>query len=118
MVGAGAGGYVDGSAIASSPAITFTWTTTFPLTIYGPAILPFMGVYVAIAMEAIGDITASSEASRVDVEGVRRLSVSPGALCTAADGPAYSPSSTVASRAASWLTASPASSAPWERYLP
>lgn len=62
---------MDGSSLASSPAITFTWTQTFPLSIYAPAILPFMGVYVAVAMEAIGDITASSEASRVEVEGVR-----------------------------------------------
>lgn len=74
MIGAGAGGYVDGSAIAASPTITFVWRTTFPLSVYAPAILPFMGVYIAIAMEAIGDITASSEASRVEVEGVSRQS--------------------------------------------
>ena len=37
--------------------------------VYGPAILPMMAVYIALAMEAIGDITASSEASRQPVDG-------------------------------------------------
>ncbi|KAL7414494.1 xanthine uracil permease [Mrakia frigida] len=69
MIVAGPTGYVDGSRLAASPAITFLWTTTFKLSIYGPAILPMFAVYISLAMEAIGDITASSEASRVEVEG-------------------------------------------------
>lgn len=68
MIGAGAGGYVDGSSITTSPAITFLWVKTFPLTVYPAAILPFMAVYIAIAMEAIGDITASSEAVRLLID--------------------------------------------------
>nr|AOR51835.1 xanthine uracil permease [Phaffia rhodozyma] len=69
MIVAGPTGYVDGSSISTSPAITFLWVKTFKLSIYGPAILPMMAVYVTLAVEAIGDITASSEASRVEVEG-------------------------------------------------
>ncbi|KAF5319378.1 hypothetical protein D9619_008616 [Psilocybe cf. subviscida] len=67
---AGAAGYIDGSTIKSAPAITFLWVHTFKIGVYGPAILPMFAVYVSCAMEAIGDITASAEASRVDVQGL------------------------------------------------
>jgi len=70
MIGAGAGNYVDGSSITEAPAITFLWVHTFPLRLYGPAILPMMAVYVSLGIEAIGDITASSEASRQPVDGL------------------------------------------------
>lgn len=70
MIVAGPTGYVDGSNITSSPAITFLWVKTFKLSIYGPAILPMLAVYISLACEAIGDITALSEASRIEVEGV------------------------------------------------
>lgn len=73
MIVAGPAGYVSASSITTSPAITFLWVKTFKLSIYGPAVLPVMSVYIALAMEAIGDITASSEASRVEVEGVSRI---------------------------------------------
>ncbi|KAF8878578.1 Xanthine/uracil permease [Gymnopilus junonius] len=56
---AGAAGYIDGSSIRTAPAIT----------VYPPAILPMLAVYVSLAMEAIGDITASAEVSRQDVVG-------------------------------------------------
>ncbi|KAG8838930.1 hypothetical protein FRC18_002158 [Serendipita sp. 400] len=39
------------------------------LKIHPPAILPMLAVYISLAMEAIGDITASAEVSRVAVEG-------------------------------------------------
>lgn len=55
MIVAGATGYVDTSSIASSPAITFLWVKTFKLKVYGPAVLPGLAVYVALAMEAIGE---------------------------------------------------------------
>ncbi|KAJ7758329.1 permease family-domain-containing protein [Mycena metata] len=67
---AGAAGYVDGSSIKSAPAITFLWVHTFKIGVYPPAILPMLAVYVSLAMEAIGDITASAEVSRVDVRGL------------------------------------------------
>nr|AOC89075.1 purine transporter PhU [Phanerodontia chrysosporium] len=66
---AGVAGYIDGSTISSAPAITFLWVHRFKLRVYAPAILPMFAVYVSLAMEAIGDITASAEVSRVPVDG-------------------------------------------------
>ncbi|KAH9850707.1 xanthine/uracil permease [Lenzites betulinus] len=66
---AGAAGYIDGSSITTAPAITFLWVHTFKIRVYAPAILPMLAVYVSLAMEAIGDITASAEVSRVSVVG-------------------------------------------------
>ncbi|KAF8967473.1 xanthine/uracil permease [Flammula alnicola] len=66
---AGAAGYIDSSTIKSAPAITFLWVHTFKLSVYPPAILPMLAVYVSLAMEAIGDITASAEVSRQEVVG-------------------------------------------------
>ncbi|PSS08840.1 hypothetical protein PHLCEN_2v3455 [Hermanssonia centrifuga] len=88
----GAAGYIDGSSITTAPAITFLWVHTFKIRVYPPAILPMLAVYsqfplkhlksfmmaklihpmlfvVSLAMEAIGDITASAEVSRVPVDG-------------------------------------------------
>ncbi|KAH9475057.1 Uric acid-xanthine permease [Psilocybe cubensis] len=62
---AGATGYIDSSSIKTAPAITFLWVHTFKISVYPPAILP-----ISLAMEAMGDITASAEVSRVDVRGV------------------------------------------------
>jgi uracil-xanthine permease len=70
MIVAGGAGYVDGSSIKSAPPITFFWVHTFKLRIYAPAILPMMAVYVSLTMEVMGDITASSEASRQPVAGL------------------------------------------------
>merc|ERR1712230_132557 len=42
---------------------------TFPLSVYGPMILPLMAVYLILMMEAIGDITATCDVSRLQVEG-------------------------------------------------
>ncbi|KAH8118876.1 xanthine/uracil permease [Phellopilus nigrolimitatus] len=66
---AGAAGYIDGSSITTAPAITFLWVHTFKIRVYPPAILPMLAVYISVAMEAIGDITASAEVSRVEVDG-------------------------------------------------
>ncbi|KAG1731132.1 xanthine/uracil permease [Suillus lakei] len=66
---AGAAGYIDGSTITSAPAITFLWVHRFKIKVYPPAILPMLAVYVSATMEAIGDITASAELSRIRVEG-------------------------------------------------
>ncbi|CAK5272522.1 unnamed protein product [Mycena citricolor] len=66
---AGAAGYIDGSSIKSAPAITFLWVKTFKISVYGPAVLPMFAVYISLAMEAIGDITASAEVSRQEVDG-------------------------------------------------
>ncbi|KAL0573529.1 hypothetical protein V5O48_008434 [Marasmius crinis-equi] len=66
---AGAAGYIDGSSIKSAPVITFLWVHTFKIRVYPQAILPMLAVYVSLAMEAIGDITASAEVSRQAVDG-------------------------------------------------
>lgn len=65
---AGAAGYIDGSSIKSAPAITFLWVYTFKIRVYPAAILPMLAVYVSTTMEAIGDITASAEVSRLNVD--------------------------------------------------
>ncbi|CAD6930688.1 unnamed protein product [Tilletia controversa] len=69
LVVAGPLGYIDGSAISSAKPITFLWTTTFKLRIYAPAILPLLAVYISLMMEAIGDITATSDVSKLSVVG-------------------------------------------------
>ncbi|KAG1743620.1 xanthine uracil permease [Suillus paluster] len=66
---AGAAGYIDGSTITTAPAITFLWVYRFKINVYPPAILPMLAVYVSVTMEAIGDITASAEVSRIRLEG-------------------------------------------------
>ncbi|TFK83210.1 xanthine/uracil permease [Polyporus arcularius HHB13444] len=67
---AGAAGYIDGSSITTAPVITFLWVHTFKIGVYPPAILPMLAVYVSLAMEATGDITASAEVSRLPVDGL------------------------------------------------
>ena len=69
MIIAGATGYVDGSSIDTAPVGTFIWTTTFPITIYGPAVIPFLIVYLDNILESLGDITASCDVSGVEVDG-------------------------------------------------
>ncbi|KAI0807753.1 xanthine/uracil permease [Fomes fomentarius] len=66
----GAAGYIDGSSIKTAPVITFLWVHTFKIGVYAPAILPMLAVYVSLAMEATGDITASAEVSRLPVDGI------------------------------------------------
>ncbi|OXV06296.1 hypothetical protein Egran_05939 [Elaphomyces granulatus] len=66
---AAACGYFDRSGIDAAPAASFVWVQTFPLKVYAPLILPFLALYVVLMMEAIGDITATCDVSRLDVEG-------------------------------------------------
>lgn len=66
---AGACGYFDRSSIDSSPAVSFIWVHTFKLSVYGPIVLPLLAVYMVLAMEAMGDITATCDVSRLDVDG-------------------------------------------------
>ncbi|KAF1980177.1 Xanthine/uracil permease [Bimuria novae-zelandiae CBS 107.79] len=66
---AGACGYFDRRSIDSSPAVSFIWVHTFKLSVYGPIVLPLMAVYMVLAMEAMGDITATCDVSRLDVDG-------------------------------------------------
>ncbi|KAG9775445.1 Xanthine/uracil permease, partial [Aureobasidium melanogenum] len=66
---AAATNYFDDSGIKSAKAASFIWVETFPLSIYGPMVLPFLAVFLVLMMEAIGDITASCDVSRLEVEG-------------------------------------------------
>ncbi|MCJ1308268.1 hypothetical protein MMC25_001921 [Agyrium rufum] len=66
---AGATGYFDRSGIDAAPAVSFIWVKTFPLSVYGPIVLPLLAVYIVLMMEAIGDISATCDVSRLEVEG-------------------------------------------------
>ncbi|KAI5458246.1 permease family-domain-containing protein [Mariannaea sp. PMI_226] len=66
---AAACGYFDRSGIDAAPVASFAWVHTFPLTVYGPLVLPLMAVYLLVATEAIGDITATCDVSRMEVSG-------------------------------------------------
>ena len=66
---AGATGYFSASGIELAPPVSFIWVKTFPLSIYPSIILPLMAVYIVLLMEAIGDISATCDVSRLDVEG-------------------------------------------------
>jgi len=69
LVVAGPLNYISSVNIDSAPVGTFLWVHTFPLKVYGPAVLPLLAVYLSLAAEAVGDITASAEASRLPVDG-------------------------------------------------
>lgn len=66
---AAACGYFDRSGIDEAPAASFIWVHTFPLKIYAPLILPLLAVYLVLMMESIGDVTATCDVSRLEVEG-------------------------------------------------
>ena len=66
---ASATGYFDHTTIDAAPVASFIWTHTFPLSVYGPAVLPTIAVYLVNIMEAIGDITATCDVSRLEVAG-------------------------------------------------
>lgn len=66
---AAATGYFSPAGIDSAPAVSFIWVHTFPLKVYAPLVLPLLAVYIVLAMEAMGDITATCDVSRLQVEG-------------------------------------------------
>jgi xanthine/uracil permease len=66
---AAACGYFSASDITAAPAASFIWVHTFPLSVYCPIVLPLLAVYIVLMMEAIGDITATCDVSRLEVEG-------------------------------------------------
>jgi NCS2 family nucleobase:cation symporter-2 len=61
--------YFERSGIDIAPVASFAWVQTFPLTVYPPLILPLLALYIVIMMESIGDITATCDVSRLQVEG-------------------------------------------------
>lgn len=62
-------GYFSAQSIDVAPDITFIWVHTFKLKVYGPLVLPLMAIYIVSMMEAIGDITATSDVSFLEVSG-------------------------------------------------
>ncbi|CCE72787.1 Piso0_000381 [Millerozyma farinosa CBS 7064] len=66
---AAACGYFSPDTIREAPKATFMWVHTFKLKVYGPVVLPFLALYVVLMMECIGDVTATSDVSRMEVEG-------------------------------------------------
>jgi uracil-xanthine permease len=66
---AAACGYFDRSSITAASSVSFIWVKTFKLSIYAPLILPTLAVYLVLMMEAIGDISATCDVSRLQVEG-------------------------------------------------
>ncbi|ODA77328.1 hypothetical protein RJ55_06956 [Drechmeria coniospora] len=79
---AGAAGYFDGSGIAAAPVASFIWVKTFPLSIYGPLVIPIMAVFVICATEAVGDITATCDVSNLEMHGPNFESRIQGGLLT------------------------------------
>ncbi|KAJ6787138.1 hypothetical protein PWT90_05368 [Aphanocladium album] len=66
---AAATGYFSAEGIDAAPAASFIWLKTYPLSVYGPAVLPSLALYLVILMEAIGDITATCDVSKQPVSG-------------------------------------------------
>lgn len=66
---AAACGYFDRTSIDAAPVASFMWVHTFKMTVYGPLVLPLLAVYLVCACEAVGDITATCDVSRLEVEG-------------------------------------------------
>ncbi|KAK9456532.1 permease family-domain-containing protein [Dipodascopsis uninucleata] len=66
---AAACGYFDRSGIDAAPVATFIWKHTFKLSLYGPIVLPLLAVYLILMIEAMGDITATCDVSRLEIEG-------------------------------------------------
>lgn len=55
--------------IDAAPVASFIWVHTFPLSIYGPIVLPLLAVYIVLTMETIGDVTATCDVSKLQVDG-------------------------------------------------
>ncbi|RUO96318.1 permease family-domain-containing protein, partial [Jimgerdemannia flammicorona] len=69
IIAAAATGYLNTASIDAAPVVTFIWVKTFPLSVYGPAVIPLLIVYLVSMIEAVGDVTASCDVSRVEVDG-------------------------------------------------
>ncbi|TLS29385.1 hypothetical protein PpBr36_01485 [Pyricularia pennisetigena] len=66
---AAATGYFDNTGINNAPAVSFIWVQTFKLQVYPPLVLPMLAVVLICMCETIGDITATCDVSRLEVEG-------------------------------------------------
>jgi uracil-xanthine permease len=61
--------FVTNDKIDSAKSITFWWVKWFGIGFYAPALLPFIVSFIVVAVEGIGDITATEEASMLATTG-------------------------------------------------
>ncbi|KAG0641047.1 permease family-domain-containing protein [Tuber brumale] len=66
---AAATGYFSKKNIDLAPAVSFVWVQTFKLSIFGPLVLPMLAVYIILVCEVIGDVSATCDVSKLDVDG-------------------------------------------------
>ncbi|KIR97681.1 NCS2 family nucleobase:cation symporter-2 [Cryptococcus deuterogattii 2001/935-1] len=69
MIIAAATGYFDKDTITSAPAGNFLWVHTFKLSLRGQLVLPMIAAWAVIIAETIGNVTASSDVSRLEISG-------------------------------------------------
>lgn len=62
-------GYINTTFITQAPVITIPFRYTFKLGVYWPALIPVLIGYLISAVDAVGDISASAEASHVTTTG-------------------------------------------------
>ena len=55
--------YVRMELVQVAPAVTFLWVKTFPVGIYGPAIIPILIGVTVSSIETFGDSSATAQAS-------------------------------------------------------
>merc|ERR1711971_1247648 len=55
--------YTGMDGVREAPAVTFLWTTTYPIGIYAPAIIPVLIGYTVSSIETFGDSSATAQAS-------------------------------------------------------
>lgn len=60
--------YVLPDNIQSANAITFLWVETFPLGLYGPAVIPLLIGFLVTTVETVGDLSAVYEVSNLDTK--------------------------------------------------
>eukprot|EP00970_Alexandrium_tamarense_P006482 scaffold1104_cov278-Alexandrium_tamarense.AAC.5 len=61
--------YVNFDNLELAEPVTFLWVETFPISFYGPAVVPLLIAYFVTTVETIGDLTATCEASELPIEG-------------------------------------------------
>ncbi|WVQ96881.1 hypothetical protein IAU59_003988 [Kwoniella sp. CBS 9459] len=69
MIIAAATGFFDGPVISNAPSGSFLWTTTWKLSLRGELVLPMIAAWAIIVAETIGNVTASSDVSRMEISG-------------------------------------------------
>ncbi|KWU43840.1 Xanthine/uracil permease, partial [Rhodotorula sp. JG-1b] len=77
---AAACGYFQTDVINSAPVVNFLWVRRFPLSVRGELVLPFMASFLVVISEAVGNITATCNASGLPVKGPRYSSHIQGGL--------------------------------------